>query len=169
METVATGLLVASLILAFASLLFGLPGTWMILGAAGIYAWATGFESLTLPWFIPLTLAALAGELLEYLLGLKGATRFGASRGGAFASLGGGLLGTLLGAPLFFGLGALIGLFAGAFLGAFGYEWYRQRNLTASIRSGYGAFLGRVSGTLAKLFLALGMIVLVLWKVFRSG
>ncbi len=169
METVAAGFLVLFLIVAFASLLFGLPGTWMILGAAVLFGWATGFESLSLPWFMGLTLVALAGEVLEHTLGMSGAARFGASRGGALASLGGGLVGALLGAPLFLGLGALVGLFAGAFLGAFVYEWYRQRNLSASLRSGYGAFLGRVSGTLTKLLLALGMIVVILWKVFRPG
>lgn len=166
MTTVGLIVLVLFLVLGFFSLFLGLPGTWIILAAAGLYGWATSFQKITLPVVIVLASAALLAEALEYLLAAAGARRFGASRKGALASIAGGLFGALLGAPLFFGLGALIGLFVGAFVGVFLYEWLKNRNVRKSLRSGLGGFLGRISGTMIKILLALGMITIVLWSLF---
>lgn len=165
METGFLALLVLLFIVGFFSILFGFPGTWIILAAAGLYGSGTGFEKITLSLLAILALLATAGEVVEYFFGVAGARRLGASRKGAFFSIVGGLVGAIIGAPIFFGLGALIGLFAGAFVGAFGYELIRYRNLMRSFKSGIGALLGRASGTAAKLFLALAMIVTVLLRI----
>jgi uncharacterized protein YqgC (DUF456 family) len=166
MATTGLILLVLFLILGFISIFFGLPGTWVILTASSVYGWATGFQRIGIPLLIILAGVAILAEVLEYLMGMAGATRFGASKKGAFVSLLGGIIGALVLAPVLFGLGALIGLFIGAFLGAFFYELFSNRNLKKSIKSGYGAFLGRFSGTMMKILLALGMVVSILWNLF---
>ncbi|MDX1765032.1 MAG: DUF456 domain-containing protein [bacterium] len=166
METGFLVLLVLLFIAGFFSILFGFPGTWVIVAAAGLYGWGTRFETVTLSLLAILAVMATAGEVVEYLFGVAGARRLGASKKGAFFSIVGGLIGAVLGAPIFFGLGALIGLFAGAFVGAFGYELIRYRNLMHSFKSGVGALIGRASGTATKLLLALTMIVVVLLRIF---
>ncbi len=165
METGFLILLVLLFIVGFFSILFGFPGTWIILAAAALYGWGTGFEKITLPLLAILAALAAAGEGVEYFLGVAGARRLGASKKGAFFSVVGGLVGAIAGAPIFFGLGALIGLFAGAFVGAFGYELIRYGNLMRSFKSGFGALMGRASGMAAKLFLALAMVVAVLLRI----
>jgi uncharacterized protein YqgC (DUF456 family) len=165
MATAAFILLVIFFIIGFFSILFGLPGTWVVLIASFLYDWTTGFARIGYPMLAVLLGVALLGELLEYLLGMAGARRFGASRKGAFASLAGGIIGAILCAPVFFGVGALLGLFAGAFLGAFLYEWMAHRDLARSMKSGLGAFLGRLSGTMVKLLVAGGMIAAVLFRI----
>ncbi|NOY53592.1 MAG: DUF456 domain-containing protein [Deltaproteobacteria bacterium] len=165
METVGFILLLFFFLVGFFAIFFGLPGTWLILVTSFLYGYADSFEKLGLTLLAVLAVIAVAAEGLEYLLGMAGAKRFGASRKGAVASLVGGIIGAVLCAPLFFGIGALPGLFAGAFFGAFFYEWTTQRDLRHSFRSGVGAFLGRVSGTMVKLLAALGMIGTVLFAL----
>lgn len=169
MFSVQTGILILLIIffiLGFFSILFGLPGTWIILIASVLYGWATGFKKVSLALLIILALLTIIAEVLEYILGMAGAERFGASRKGALASIAGGLIGSVLCAPILLGFGALIGLFAGAFLGTFFYELCRQRDLAKSLNSGIGALIGRFSATLMKLLLAIGMIAAVLRAVY---
>jgi len=165
METVGFVLLLSFFLIGFFAIFFGLPGTWLILLTSFFYGYAGHFEKFGFPLLTLLAVVALVAELLEYLLGMAGAKRFGASRKGAIASIVGGIIGAIVCAPLFFGIGALLGLFAGAFLGAFLYEWITQRDLEHSLRSGFGALLGKVSGTMVKLLAALGMIGTVLFAL----
>jgi len=166
MATTGLILLILFLILGFFSLFFGLPGTWVILMASAVYGWATEFQKIGIPLLILLAVMATLAEVFEYLMGLEGAKRFGASKKGAFVSILGGIIGAVVMAPVLFGIGALIGLFVGAFLGAFIYELFANRDLSQSLKSGFGAFLGRFSGTLMKILLAMGMVFSVLWKLF---
>jgi len=165
MGTVGFILLVLFFLIGFFAIFFGLPGTWLILATSILYGYAGHFEKLGFPLLAFLAAVAVTAEGLEYFLGMAGAKRFGASRKGAIASLVGGIVGAILCAPLFFGIGALLGLFGGAFFGAFCYEWMTRRDLGHSVRSGFGAFLGRVSGTMVKLLTALGMIGAVLFAL----
>ena len=103
-------------------------------------------------------LAALA-YLLDYLAGALGAQRFGGSRW----AVAGALLGALVG--LFFGL---IGLLLGPILGAVAGELLSRRPWKESLKSGFGTAVGLVMGTLAKLGLALVMVVLFLWWAVRG-
>jgi len=162
MATVGLILLLFFFLVGFFAIFFGLPGTWLILLTSFLYGYAGHFEKIGLPLLSVLTGIVVVAEVLEYLLGMTGARRFGASRMGALASIAGGIIGAIVCAPLFFGVGALFGLFGGAFLGAFLYEWVARRDLEHSVRSGIGALLGRISGTMVKLLAALGMIGAVL-------
>ena len=152
--------------------LFSLPGTWMMLAAAILYAAIVPHDyRLAVGWHVItiLVLLALVGEIVEFAAGAVGATKAGASRLGAvFALVGsvvGALAGLLIGIPvpvfgsilaalLFAGLGAL----AGAIVG----ELVAGRNLAESLNVGHAAFWGRLFGTLGKILVGAVMAVVVM-------
>jgi hypothetical protein len=149
------------LLLGLFALFFGLPGTWIILGATAVYAWATDFVHIGGGLLALFFLLALAGEVVEYVFGIAGARRFGSSNRGIVFSILGGFVGAVVGAPLFFGFGAILGALAGAFAGAVLIELltYGTAEWKKAVRSGWGNFLGRIAGLIAKVAIAIGMIV----------
>jgi uncharacterized protein YqgC (DUF456 family) len=140
---------------------FGLPGTFMILGASCVYGYVTGFHEVTGGMLVVLGLLTLAGEGVEYVMGVVGAKKYGSSNRGIVFSMVGGFIGAVFCAPLFFGFGAILGALAGAFLGAVAVEifTYGPDQWRQAVRSGWGNFLGRVGGMITKLSIAIGMIV----------
>jgi len=167
MSVLATILFLLVIFLGVASLVFGMPGTIVILIAAIVWGWASGFEEITGGMLFCLALLTVLGEVSDYFFGIVGARRFGSSRRGIVCSLIGGFLGALTGAPLLFGLGAVLGAFAGAFLGAvvvelftYGFSQWRK-----AVRSGWGNFLGRVAGMMTKMAIAVGMAVWIAVRV----
>ena len=156
------GLLVLAFVcfIGLASLVFSIPGTFIILGAAFVYGWLTGFETIdgiTLGW---LTGLSLLGEVLEFL-----SSAFGGgerpTRRTAIAAVFGGLVGGLLGAPILFGLGALFGALAGAFAGAAIASLTQQGDASRALRTGLSAMKGRFLGFVTKLAIAVTMIVVL--------
>jgi uncharacterized protein len=145
------------------ALFFGLPGTWMIFGATLVYGFVTDFSRVGGGMLLLLGLLTLAGEVVEYGLGIAGARRFGSSKRGIVFSILGGLVGAIVGAPLFFGFGAVLGALVGAFLGAVLIELhtYGTTEWRKALRSGWGNFLGRIAGMITKVAIAIGMIVWV--------
>ena len=143
------------------SIPFGLPGAWIILADAAVFALLTGFAKISWPVLAILFGMALIGEGVEFLAGLYGAKRWGASKKGMLGALVGAVLGAVLLSPLLFLVGALLGAFLGAFAGAFLIEYLSRRNLPQALRSGWGAFLGRTAGLLAKGAMAVGMAALI--------
>jgi uncharacterized protein YqgC (DUF456 family) len=142
-------------------LIFGLPGTWMILGATLVYAWVTDFSQIGGGLLLLFGLLTVAGEVVEYVFGIAGARRFGSSNRGIVFSILGGFVGAIVGAPLFFGFGAIFGALVGAFLGAVLIELltYGPTEWKKAVRSGWGNFLGRIAGVITKMAIAIGMIV----------
>jgi uncharacterized protein YqgC (DUF456 family) len=156
--------------------LVSLPGNWLMVAAAALYAFAAPPEGrMAIGWgvVIALVVLALLGELLELLAGALGATRGGGSKRGAVLavlfSVPGAMIGAVLGAPIpvigtlvgvifFAGLGAL----AGAMLG----ESWKGRKLHESWQVGRGAFWGRVLGSLAKVLIASVMLAVGMTAVF---
>ena len=147
----------------------GMPGNWLMVAAAALYAWLVPEDAATaVGWGVVLVIAILAalGELLEALAGVFGAAKAGGSkRGAALALLGsmaGGLVGIAVGLPIPL-VGQLVAavLFAsmGALLGAMLGERWKGRELGESWQVGRGAFWGRMLGTLAKVLF--GSIMLV--------
>lgn len=140
--------------------LVGLPGNWLMVGAAALCAWLVPPESrLHIEWLTVGLLAALGGlgELAEFAAGAAGAARTGGSKRGvalsALFAVAGGLIGAVVGTPIpIIGnavaavLGAAIGSAAGAIIG----EQWKGRKLSHSLEVGQAAFWGRLLGTLAK-------------------
>lgn len=143
--------LAALLILAgFAgTVLPALPGLPLMFAGMLLAAW-TGDFALVGGWTLALlgTLAALALGI-DFIAGLLGARRVGASR----LALVGAALGTVVG--LFFGLpGLLLGPFVGAVLG----ELAHTRHAGTAARVGVGTWVGLLLGTVLKLATACAML-----------
>lgn len=143
-----------------ASLIFGVPGTWLILLSTAVAAWlqwAPGVDAAdqAIGIYVLLTLLGLAvlGEVLEFIAGAAGARKAGGSPRGAVGAVVGGVIGAIVGTflipvPV---LGSLLGASAGAGLAAWAVELYSGKTLESSVRIGVGAGVGRLMGTLYKL------------------
>ncbi len=149
------------------SLIFGLPGNFIILGGSVLYGWYGGFSEITVRVIIVLVALAVVGELIELLLGILGAKKYRSSNRAVIGSIVFGIIGGILGAPFFFGIGAVVGAFAGAFAGAIAIELTQGKKMDDAIKSGWGAFIGRVAGTISKGAIGIAMIAVTLLAVLK--
>jgi uncharacterized protein len=150
------------------SLIFGFPGNFVILGASLLIGWYGGFQEITVKIIIILIVLALAGELIEFLLGIAGSKKYESSNRAIVGSIIFGIIGAVLGAPFFFGLGAVVGAFAGAFAGAIIVELSQGKNMDEALKSGWGAFIGRVAGTISKGAVGIAMIAVTVAAVLNN-
>ena len=141
---------------------FGLPGTWVQVAAAGVFAWSTGFTTIGWPTLVLVVALAAAGEVIEFVLGGRYARKYGGSRRAAWGAIIGGLVGALLGTPVPI-VGNVVGAFVGAFFGAAALEMTHSPELRAAVRVGWGAFVGRLVATAVKsaIAVAIGAVALV--------
>lgn len=133
-----------------------LPGLPLVFAGMLLAAWAGDFALIggwTLALLALLTALAMA---VDFIAGVLGAQRVGASR----LALVGAMIGTLVG--LFFGLiGLVLGPFAGAVIG----ELAHSREAGTAARVGIGTWIGMVIGAVAKVavaFLMVGIFVLAI-------
>ena len=153
----------------------GMPGNWLMVLAAGLYAWwgpDEGVLQIGWPAVVGFAVLAVLGELLELAASVWGARRAGGSRRAALfallGSLGGAVLGALLGAPIpLIGsmIAALLGAALGALTGAMFAEFSLGENPTKSWRVGRAAFWGRLWGTGAKTAVATALAAAILVAV----
>lgn len=137
-----------------------LPGTALILAAAVLHGAATRFEAVSPTVIVVLAGITLLSYLLDYVAGVIGARRAGASRWG----IAGSLVGTLVGLILFSLPGMLIGMFAGAALCEM---VFASKDWRAAVRAGGGSLLGMLAGVLAKFVMAVAMIAIFFWSVSK--
>jgi uncharacterized protein YqgC (DUF456 family) len=145
---------------------FGLAGTFIIVVDAFVYGLVTGFGKITLPFVGFLLLIALGVEFIEELLSAYMAKKFGGSKWAMAGAIAGGLLGAIVGTPITPVIGTLLGGFIGAFLGAMLLEWVHTWDLQNSIKVGVGAFFGAVGGKVAKIVVAVVMVIMIGFRVF---
>jgi len=154
------------LLFGIVSILFGFPGTVVILLDAFVYAAVTGFEKIGFKILLILLILSVLAEIADFAVGMAGAVKFGSSRAGFWAFGVGGLIGAWLMAPFLLGLGIVAGAFCGGFLGIFAVELIRQRRMKPTLRATTGAILGRAAGILVKGFFALIMVIITLTSVY---
>lgn len=159
-------LFLAVLLFGTFSILFGLPGTVIILVDALAYAIVTGFERIGAKILVTLLVLSLLGEVADFAVGMAGAVKFGVSRKGFLAFTAGGFIGALLLTPFLYGLGLILGAFVGGFIAIVAVEMLARNNLRPSLRAAYGAILGRAAGTCVKGFIALIMVIITLTSVY---
>ena len=139
------------------TILPALPGAPLVFMGLLIAAWMGDFQKIgwpTLSILALLTALAVAADLL--------ATLFGAKRAGASKlALLGAAIGSIVG--LFFGL---IGILVFPFVGAVAGELFARRRLDQAARVGLATWLGMLFGALAKLSLAITMLVVFLIAYF---
>lgn len=137
------------------TILPALPGVGLVFAGMLLAAWAGDFQQVGWMTLVVLGLLTAMALIVDFLAGLLGAKRLGASP----HALWGAAIGTLSG-MLFFPIGLIIGPFAGALAG----ELLSGGTLRKATRVGLGAWLGFVFGTLAKIALCFAML-----GVFAGG
>jgi len=144
----------------------GLPGNWLMLASAGVMLWAYWPERVFSPWTLAIAVAmALLAELVEFVAGMAGAKKAGASKLGTFGALAGSLVGGIAGTflipvPL---IGSLMGAVLGAAAGSMLLETAKGRPMQASVRVGAGSAIGRLLGTGFKL--ATGILIWIILTI----
>jgi len=154
-----------AMVLALGSIIFGLPGIWMILVLAVVAAALEGFARINLTVILILLGLALFGELLEFLIGYVGARVKGASRAASMAALIGAIAGAFFLGGWIPVVGALLGAFAGAFLAAFTVELFKQGKAEPAYKAGIAAMFGRIGSIISKLSIGVAMIVIVIYRL----
>ncbi|MBI5441607.1 MAG: DUF456 domain-containing protein [Deltaproteobacteria bacterium] len=144
-------------------ILFGLPGTWlMVLVAVGVRVSQPELELFSAGVLWAAAGLAMLGEVVEFVLGAAWTRRVGGSRRAAGLSILGGLIGAVLGTaipvPL---LGTLLGACAGAFAGSLAGDLLAGRSWLQGVRAGRAAAVGRFLGTVSKLVLGGALFVLL--------
>ena len=137
-----------------------LPGIPIILGGLVLAAWSTGFEPVGWGTLGVLAILTVVSIIIDFLAGALGAKRLGASP----RAFWGATLGAVIG--IFFGL---VGIILGPFIGAVVAELSAGQNARQAGRSGYGAWIGVVLGTAAKLAIAFLMLGIFLLKYLFTG
>ena len=144
------------------AVLFNLPGTWLMVLFAALLEWWTPEQTVYgVAVLGSATALATLGEILEFVLGARGARKAGGSKRGAVLAIVGGIVGAVLGTPLTPILGTLIGACLGAFAGSLLGDLWAGRSLGHSMVSGRGAAVGRLWGTIAKLGIGAAIVAVL--------
>jgi uncharacterized protein YqgC (DUF456 family) len=166
MDVVLLVLLHLAVLAGLLAVILGLGGNFILLGLALLVAWIGDFRTLGPGLWLGLLALAVGGEILEWILGVLMAKRFGATRWGMIGAFAGGLVGAAVGTAMFPVLGSLLGALLGGFLGALGGEiGFAGRGAAAGLKAGTGAFLGRLVATGAKLLIGL----VIAWFTLRAA
>jgi uncharacterized protein YqgC (DUF456 family) len=175
LNVLAVCLLIAAVGIGWILTLLAMPGNWLMVAAAGLYAWLgpqAGVLQIQWKTMIALVVLAVVGEILEFIAGVVGARRAGGSRRSAVYSLVGSLIGAIGGATVGIpipvvgsAVGAVVGGAAGAFGGAAYAEFSLGQTTNQSMKVGRAAFWGRLLGTGAKTLIGTIMAVVTLVAV----
>ncbi|WP_425387595.1 DUF456 domain-containing protein [Desulfocurvus vexinensis] len=137
-----------------------LPANWIVLALLAL--WKVTHPAMDMSWWFFLGLAALAGvaEVLEFVIQLKGAQKYGATGRGNVGGIIGAIAGAILGAGLLLGLGALPGALFGAWGGCLIVERMNGRDWAEARRAAMGAMWGKFFGMTVKI--GFGAVILSL-------
>lgn len=146
-----------------ASVIFALPGNWLMVISTAFFAWWHWEDGVfSVYTLIAITALAVVGEVLEFFGGMGGARRAGATWRGSFGAIMGAMIGAVLGTflipvPIF---GTLLGTCFGAGLGTCLLELAATKQMDQSLRSGLGAGVGVFIGTTSKF-----IVGILIWLV----
>lgn len=126
-----------------------LPGTALVFAGMLLGAWIDGFTRVSGLTLVLLGLLALLAWGVDYVAGVLGARRAGASRQALIGAAVGTVAGLLLGI-----VGVLFLPLAGAALG----EWLAQRDERRALRVGVATWIGLLLGMAAKVGIAFVMV-----------
>lgn len=126
-----------------------LPGTVLVWGGIVLGAWIDDFARVGMTTVVVVSVLALLAWGLEYVAGLMGAKKAGASK----LALMGAAVGTVLG--LFMGLvGVLFMPLVGAAVG----EYLARKDHARAVKVGIATWVGIMVGLIAKVVLAFTMV-----------
>ena len=157
-------LLVLALVAGLLMLPFGLPGLWVMGGAALIDATVVPSHVVSLTVAIWIVVIAGLGEVIELALAGRFARRYGGSKRAGWGAMIGSLVGAFVGVPVPL-IGSMIGAFVGAFAGAFVAEVSQRTQLAPAARVATGALLGRIAATAMKIGLGCAVLAWVVLSI----
>ena len=134
-----------------------LPGTLLVWAGVLLGAWIDDFTRVSITTVVIISVVAVLAWALDFVAGLMGAKRAGASK----LALIGAALGTVVG--LFMGLvGVLFMPLVGAAVG----EYWAQKNRQRAAKVAFATWLGLMVGMIAKVvlsFVMVGIFLIALW------
>ncbi len=135
-----------------------LSGTWLVLAASGLVAWARWPTFPGIGTLFVFLLLCIGVEVAEAMAAAWGVQKRGGSRAAGWAALGGGFLGMILGSlipvPI---VGNLLGMVAGSFGCAFLVEHAKMKNTDHAVHVATGAVLARLGIIFLKVGVTLAM------------
>lgn len=131
-----------------------LPGLLVSFGGLLLYNYLS-YGGISLYWIIPLGVLTILSLVLEYLIPLKTAKKYGGSSWGNW----GGFLGMCIGFFLPIPLGFLLGMFVGVFIG----ELLKEGKSGVAFSAVKGALVGFILSTSFNFIVGMGMLVIFLW------
>ncbi len=178
LPTVAYWVLLAVMLLGvIGAFIPAIPGPSLIVGAIVAAGFIYGWQQVTVPLVVSIIVLALCFAI-EYLAGILGGQKAGASNWGqvgAMIGLGLGFFGLLPALPVG---GPLIGIFFGPFIGAVIAEilyLMRDKSLSAldrlqkSLRAGIGIVAGSVVGLVMQGLLSLGALLVFVFTTYSNA
>jgi uncharacterized protein len=126
-----------------------LPGTILVWGGIVLGAWIDDFTRVGMTTVVVVSVLAVLAWGLDYVAGLLGAQKAGASK----LALLGAAVGTVLG--LFMGL---VGVFFMPLVGAAVGEYLAQKDQKRALKVGVATWIGIMLGLIAKVVLAFIMV-----------
>ena len=154
-------LLAAVLMLGLLMIPFGLPGTWILAGAALGYSILVPGSIGTFT-IVLVAILALVGELIEFSLTARYTKKYGGSKRASWGAIIGGIVGAVIGVPIPL-IGSVIGAFAGSFVGAFVAELSTGSEGGVATRVATGALVGRAAAAAMKVGIGLAMAAWILF------
>lgn len=152
----------AVLVLGLLLVPLGLPGLWVMLGAAIVYWIIVPMGGVGLTVLLVAGALVVLAEVLEFTIAGRYARKYGGSRRAAWGAIVGGVVGAIVGVPVPV-VGSLVGAFAGAFAGALVAEFTVPRERRAApTRVATGAVIGRAVAAAIKSLLAVIVMVVIL-------
>ena len=134
-----------------------LPGVPLVFAGLLLAAWVGNFEAVGWLTIVILGILTALTLLIDFLAAALGAKKLGASP----RAFWGATLGAIVG--IFFGLP---GILLGPFIGAVIAEFSAVQDMRQAGRSGYGAWIGMMLGTAAKLAIAFIMVGVFIFNQF---
>jgi uncharacterized protein YqgC (DUF456 family) len=134
-----------------------LPGPFLILSGAFLYAWHINFTSVSWTTLGVLSGLAVFSQIMDYTASVIGAKKFGASKWGIIGAFAGGLLG------VFFG--GIAGIIIGPVIGAVFFEIVNSRSINRALKTGLGTFLGFIGSGIGRLIITIIMTGIFLYNV----
>jgi uncharacterized protein YqgC (DUF456 family) len=149
--------------------IFGLPGNWLIVISTCLFAWWRWEDGVfSIYTLIAIVVLAVLGELFEFLGGMHGAKRAGASWQGSIAAIAGAITGAIIGTfliPILL-FGTVLGACIGAGLATWSLELSRGRKMDESVRCAVSAGLGELLGITAKVTVGIIICIIVAIAAF---
>lgn len=135
-----------------------LPGPALSFVALLIVELAKNGEAFSTTFLVIMGAAAVLMTVLDYVVSMAGAKKYGASKFGLWGSVIGMLIGLVFFPPL--------GIFVGALLGAIAGEVVTGKKAKEALRVGWGVFIGNLTGIVLKLAYCLTALAVCIWGMF---